>query len=120
LLDKLRQELPGILFWAVKGCLLWQQGGLEPPQAVKDATAAYRRAMDVVGRFLDECCTLADSAKVESTALYGAYKTWCDDNRETALSQRKLAERLHERGYRNDTRNPSTDRVQWTGIGLRA
>jgi putative DNA primase/helicase len=118
LFDKLRQELPGILRWAVKGCLRWQQEGLQPPQAVQDATAAYRRAMDVVGRFLEECCTLATHAKVESTMLYKAYVKWCEDNGETALSQRKLAERLLERGLRNDTKDSVTRRVHWAGIGL--
>ncbi len=27
-----QEELPGILAWAVEGCLLWQQEGLEPPE----------------------------------------------------------------------------------------
>jgi putative DNA primase/helicase len=120
LFEKLIGELPGILRWVVKGCLLWQMNGLEPPKAVKDATDAYRRDMDVVGRFIGECCYLKDYAKVESTTLYQAYGKWCNDNGETALSQRKLADRLHERGLRNDTRSPTTDRIQWTGIGLRA
>jgi putative DNA primase/helicase len=86
---------------------------------VKEATAAYRHSMDVVGRFIEECCTLHKSVKVESTALYQAYVKWCDDNGETALSQRKLAEQFKERGLRNDTLSPTTNRVMWTGIGLR-
>jgi P4 family phage/plasmid primase-like protien len=118
LFDKLAQELPGILRWAVKGCLLWQINGLEPPKAVKDATTAYRRAMDIVGRFIEERCILAPYAKVESTTLYQAYVKWCDDNGETALSQRKLAGQLHERGLKNDTKNDVTRRIQWTGIDL--
>jgi putative DNA primase/helicase len=119
LFDKLRQELPGILRWAVKGCLLWQMHGLEPPKAVKDATVAYRRAMDVVGRFIEDCCTVAPYAKVESTLLYQAYVQWCTDNGEQALSQRKLAERLRERGLRNDGQRDSiTRRIMWEGIGL--
>jgi putative DNA primase/helicase len=118
LFDKLRQELPGILRWAVKGCLLWQMHGLEPPKAVKDATAAYRRAMDVVGRFIEECCTLADYAKVESTTLYQAYVKWCGDNGETDLTQQKLADRLKERGLRNDETRSPTGRKMWSGIGL--
>jgi putative DNA primase/helicase len=118
LFDKLREELPGILCWAVKGCLLWQMQGLEPPKAVQDATAAYRRSMDVVGRFIEECCTLADFAKVESTALYKAYAKWCEDNGETALTQQKLADRLKERGLRNDEMRSAKGRRIWSGIGL--
>jgi putative DNA primase/helicase len=120
LYEKLIAELPGILRWAVKGCLLWQTNDLKSPKAVKDATDNYRRAMDVIGPFLDECCLLKDGLKVESTMLYQAYVKWCAENGEQALSQRKLAERLKERGLRNDTRSPTTDRIQWSGIGLRA
>jgi len=74
--------------------------------------------MDVVGRFIEERCTLASYAKVESTALYQAYVKWCDENGETAISQRKLAERLHERGLHNDTKDSATRRALWVGIGL--
>jgi putative DNA primase/helicase len=118
LFSKLCQELPGILNRMIRGCLRWQINGLIPPRAVKDATAAYRRGMDVVGRFIDECCLVQQMAKIESTRLYEAYKQWCEENGEEWLSQKKLAERLQERGFRNDTKNSTTKRVQWTGIGL--
>lgn len=35
-----------ILAWAVKGCLLWQQEGIQDPPSVKKATAEYRTEMD--------------------------------------------------------------------------
>ena len=92
--------------------------GLEPPKAVKDATDAYRRAMDVVGRFIDEYCCLADYAKVESTALYQAYTKWCTENGESSLTQQKLADRLKERRLRNDEQRSATGRKMWSGIGL--
>lgn len=40
--------LSGILNWAIEGALLWQQEGLKPPQAVTEATQAYREEMDVL------------------------------------------------------------------------
>jgi putative DNA primase/helicase len=39
---KLRAEWPGILAWAVRGCLDWQKYGLGEPEAVRAATDAYR------------------------------------------------------------------------------
>jgi putative DNA primase/helicase len=39
--EKLKAEWPGILRWMIQGCLEWQRLGLAPPQAVRDATAAY-------------------------------------------------------------------------------
>jgi putative DNA primase/helicase len=42
LLLKLRKELPGILNWAIQGCLEWQKRGLAPAKAVIQATEKYR------------------------------------------------------------------------------
>ena len=39
---------PAILAWLVQGCLNWQLIGFKPPQAVLDATAEYRREMDLL------------------------------------------------------------------------
>ena len=39
--DKLRLELPGILTWAVGGCLNWQTGKLQPPEIVRAAKEVY-------------------------------------------------------------------------------
>ena len=35
--EKLCQEAPGILNWAIEGCLLWQSEGLRPPEIVQSA-----------------------------------------------------------------------------------
>jgi len=42
LIQKLRAELPGILTWAVEGCLGWQSQGLRTPTAVETAVEEYR------------------------------------------------------------------------------
>jgi len=39
---KLRAEAPGILRWAVEGCLAWQKEKLNPPKAITSATTEYR------------------------------------------------------------------------------
>src|SRR5207249_4861041 len=46
LLTKLRAEWPGILAWAIRGCLDWQREGLGEPDEVRAATAAYRAQQD--------------------------------------------------------------------------
>jgi len=40
--DQLRDELPGILNWAIQGALNWQRTGLNPPASIIAATKAYR------------------------------------------------------------------------------
>ena len=56
--SKLKTELPGILTWAVQGCLAWQQYGLQPPAEVRTATDRYQAEMDVLAAFLADCCVL--------------------------------------------------------------
>ncbi len=101
LAEKLRAELPGILAWAVGGCLEWQKSGLQTPDEVKQATNEYQTDMDVIQAFLDDRCFI----KVESTdvktlsgKLYEAYASWCSENGETPLNNRSFGRRLTEKG----------------------
>ena len=73
LLAKLVVELPGILAWAVEGCLLWQREGLGTPLTVTAATEGYRREMDVVGDFISDCCVAEPGSVETSAALYDAF-----------------------------------------------
>jgi putative DNA primase/helicase len=113
---KLRSELPGILAWAVRGCLRWQKYGLGQPEKVSAATENYRDEMDVFGGFLRDCCVVEKKATVPTGQLYGAYKSWCEGTGEKALTQQKLAIVLADRGLRRWR----TGRVRgWSGLALR-
>jgi len=98
--EKLKAELPGILAWAVRGCLDWQRHGLGEPEEVKEATADYRAEMDVLAAFIEDRCVVHPDATVTSKALYAAYAEWCDENGERAEKQRSLGSRLTERGFK--------------------
>lgn len=116
--QRLQAELPGILRWAVEGCLRWQQRGLSAPDAVMAATNEYRREMDVLGAFLDDQCVAGNTRWVMAGDLYHAYQQWCGDNGERAQSQRALGLLLSERGFENRKHGPNR-RAAWFGIGLR-
>jgi putative DNA primase/helicase len=116
LIEKLRDELPGILRWAVEGCLLWQQEGLEPPQAVKRATGDYRSEMDVIAAFIQNCCVVEPQGKVSTSELYEEYAGWCTQMGETPVSQKALAAALKERGC---TPGRSGGGRLWCGIALK-
>jgi putative DNA primase/helicase len=96
---KLEAELPGILRWAVEGCLLWQKEGLEPPAAVKDATETYRSDMDDIGDFIKECCEILPDAKTPFKDLYSKYMIWSGNNGDDFPDQKKFAQGLTERGF---------------------
>ncbi|MEO5577281.1 MAG: phage/plasmid primase, P4 family [Gaiellaceae bacterium] len=116
LLDKLRLELPGILNWALVGCLAWHGHGLQTPRSVEDATSAYRAEMDDVGRFLEDRCELADGLTTTSVALFTAYNHWASGNGEQALTQNAFSRRLSERGLVHKRFTGGTR--GWSGIGL--
>ena len=113
--DKLREELPGILAWAVRGCLAWQEQGLGAPEEVLNATQDYKNEMDVLGSFLEECCVQEGYVHVTSKALYQAYEQWCEANSEDQMTQRALGLRLQERGLISERTSHFRG---WKGIGL--
>lgn len=115
---KLTAELPGILAWAVRGCLTWQTDGLGVPADVQAATEAYRDAMDVLGGFISERCVARPGAEVTSADLYSAYTAWAEANGERPVTRRKMGLRLSERGF--ERRRTTGGRHAWRGIGLRA
>ena len=96
--EKLLTELPGILRWAVAGCLQWQKHGLETPDAVVKATVEYRSSQDVLADFLDECTVEGDGYVTPKKELYDAYTSWCRENGEKDISQRALSTKLQDRG----------------------
>ena len=77
---KLTKELSGILSWLVRGCLQWQQEGLNPPPIVKQATQEYKRDEDLLGDFFEECCVTGPEYDVNATDLYKEFKTWWEES----------------------------------------
>ena len=69
LATRLQDEHEGILAWLVRGCLDWQQHGLGQPPEVTAATGEYRAEMDVVARFIDECCERGHRCTVRASDL---------------------------------------------------
>jgi putative DNA primase/helicase len=114
---ELRSELPGILAWAVRGCQRWREIGLKPPQRVIDATCRYRKEVDHVKRFLQECTNSNDRAVTRSNVLYERYERWCSENGERAVSRKALAGRLYDAGF-SSSRLSRGDRA-WRGVALR-
>ncbi len=106
---KLRDELPGILAWAVAGCLEWQREGLGVPAEVKDATEIYRAEQDNLAGFLRECCDLAGDVKASS--LLDAYKAYSGEK----ITAKELVRLLTERGF---TAKHTKQGNFWQGLSL--
>ena len=93
----LEAELPGILTWAVQGCLDWQKHGLGTAGAVEQATAEYRHEEDLLGAFLEERCELGDG-EVDPADIRAAYEAFCADLGEKPLAANALGKQLARRG----------------------
>ncbi len=111
LLDKLRAELPGILAWAVRGCLAWQREGLAAPDEVLGATATYRAEQDTLAAFIEDRCVCQENAWVKAGELHAAYRAWGGQD-----GAREFGLRLKERGFQPD-KGTGGARI-WRGVGL--
>jgi P4 family phage/plasmid primase-like protien len=114
---KLRAELPGILAWAVRGCVEWQQSGLAEPSAILAATGDYRAEQDLLGTFIDDVCFLAPDANIPVKVLYGHYRMWCENSGHNPQGDTRFGQRLAERDGITRGRTKS-DRL-YLGIRLR-
>jgi len=117
LLVKLREELSGILSWAVRGCLEWLKNGLGEPDEVKTATRNYRTEMDTFAQFIDDRCIIDPSAKATSKLIHEAYTEWSEINGERKLGIQALGRKLVDQGFKPIQVGKSRARG-YAGIGL--
>jgi len=78
--EAIKSEASGVLAWLIRGCLAWQQCGLEIPESVLRERNAYREEEDTLQHFIMDCCILAPDAHVKSAQLFERYKRWAEDN----------------------------------------
>jgi len=116
LLEKLQAEWPGILAWAVEGCLVWQKEGLQEPPEVETATSGYRNEQDVLNRFLEEHCVQFPEAWAAANELYEAYTGWAKNSGEKMLRKVEFGQHLQERGFLPE-KGAKGKRI-WRGVGL--
>lgn len=113
--DKLMIELPGIFNWAVEGCLAWQKEGLNPPMDIQKATMEYRKEMDVIGAFLEECCEVSPTLSVGATDLFKAYDSWAREMNEHNFSQTQFGKKIADRYAKKRTKT----KIIYQGIELK-
>ena len=77
--QKLRKELPGILNWAIKGWQNFVKDGykLTKPLSIENASSDYRKEMDLLTRWKDDCLQVVGDGKLSLSDIFGSYKNWC-------------------------------------------
>jgi len=115
LLKKLKAEWPGILAWAVRGCLAWQKDGeLQAPKIVRAATAEYRSDEDRIKTLVDEVAVLEPKAWTPVFKLRAAF----EDAGELKWG-RAITDRLKALGCKAKSRKVQGKLLRgWSGIKL--
>ena len=115
LLEKLKAEAPGILAFAVRGSLLWQEEGLAQPACVASAVDEYRQETDVLAEFVSECCVLDEKHTVTSSALWTRYRRWTRGEREKIRSSKTAPSLAVSRSSTESVQSASVIRARAVG-----
>ena len=116
--EKLVAEWPGILKWAIAGCLDWQRIGLSPPAAVTEATAEYLDAEDAPANWMSECCIQHGTLHSSSSDLFKSWKEWAEAAGEFPGSQKGFTQKLVGKGF--GQRRLGNGKAGFLGIALAA
>ena len=97
--DKLKAESAGILAWLVRGAIAYQAEGLNTPAKVGEAKESYKRDMDLLGDWLEDCCELGSGYTVAIEALWFSWSAFAERRNELGYikSQKKLSTKLSNR-----------------------
>lgn len=110
---KLKAEYTGILNWIVQGAIMWQQEGLEDPEAVRQVIENYRAEMDPLDAFLEECCTTGQNYSIKARDMYNAYHEWAKESEEYKMSLNKFGREMSKKLLRVKKRDG------WYYVGLK-
>jgi putative DNA primase/helicase len=119
LFGKLVAELPGILAWAVRGCLAWQRDGLGEPAAVREQTDAYQAESDPLREFFQLRCVFEPAARIPRKQLRLAYEEYAKENGAEPLGAKRFSEGLKRRGVEGgNVRHNGRTHDGWRGVRL--
>lgn len=114
---KLLAEAEGILAWLIAGCVRWyEQGRLQIPEIVREATRVYQQEQDVSAQFIAEECDMDKDGKVLTRALNARYEQWCEQKQEKPDTA-ALKEALNKLGLHS--KRSTGGKWRYEGIALK-
>lgn len=112
----LAAEASGILNWMLEGYRAWRREGLNPPEAVKAATADYRSSSDQLGEFLQVWTERRQGGRASAADLIAKYAEFCKANAyPEPKSPASFGKALKARGFDS---MKSDGRKIWLGLAL--
>ena len=95
-----------ILNWLLEGLRQYRERGLDPPQAVVNATAEYQNENDIIFRFVDDVLEEAPQEEIRSRTVYEQYIDWCRKNNLNHLSSHRFMDDLKKAGIKVERKRP--------------
>lgn len=115
-----RDELPGILNWAIEGCLRWRKEGLMEPAAVRKATRGYREENDLLGDFIASKCAFEPESWISTPELYRVFTEWWMESRGPRLQPVSMGWFSRMLSERAEIKPAKRRKLRgWTGIAVR-
>lgn len=99
--EKLKEEAPRILGWALRGCIDWQKHGLGRPDSVAVATNEYFEDQDVFGQWLEERCDQGPRLFEMPAVLFRDWGNFTKAAGEDAGTMVSFTGRLKKGGFRS-------------------
>lgn len=121
LTEKLTEELPGILLWAIEGLMrLRRQGRFTRPKSTEDAQIELQDLSSPVSAFVREYCQLGLGFRVTIDDIYAAWKSWSEAEGRSKVTSRQVFGRDLMAAFPSVTRhkNSGTGRF-YLGIKLK-
>lgn len=115
--DKLKEEAPRILAWALQGCLDWQKHGLGRPESVTTATRDYFSNQDIIGQWIEDACELGPDQWDQPATLFKSWAEFARRAGEEPGTAKSFGSALEKRGFR---RTRTHGIRKHTGIAVRS
>ena len=96
LAEKLKGELSGILNWAIEGLRRLESNNhiFTESKAATECLNAYKKQLNDVGDFFDECFVRKEDAKMRKADIYSYYNIYCNVNGNAGISRKEFWKKL--------------------------
>ena len=119
---KLRVEAPGALNWALTGLKKYIAAEYKLPvcKRIEDATAQYRKDMDIISRFVEETLFLKPGVTVLAKSVYRNFTEWCKANGYYPMNSRRFHTEFKKRLGGKVTWRDVEAGLQYEGVGVKS
>lgn len=120
LVAQLREELPGILNWAMAGLRrLKERGRFEHHDFMKNAVQELEDDNNPINTFFDEHIEVVLGAEIEKGILYELFKQWAEKTKTYQLSKNRFGMALYRKYHKHtlkNSSNPETFKRVWKNL----